>query len=718
MNKNRFISNVIDKLTEAQRKAVLHGPGPLLVLAGPGSGKTRVITNRIAALIHSGVAPYNICAITFTNRAADAMRQRVIAAGTPVGAQISTFHSLCVRILRKYADRASIRSNFSIYSQADQTRCVKQAIKLCELDTTSFVPGRMLAAISLAKNDLEDVEAIRNRADDYFTKILARVYDRYQQILTQNNALDFDDLLLKTAYLLRDFDDVRSELNSRFKFLLVDEYQDTNHAQYQIAKGLALEHTNICVTGDPDQSIYRWRGADIGNILIFEKDWPGATVIKLEENFRSAANILKLADNLISINKKRKEKKLISTKPDGEDIVIAGFEDDGYEAQAVVERIEQLIDAGSTPSQIAVFYRVNAMSRALEEKLVENEIPYRIIRGVEFYNRKEIRDILAYLKILANPSDQNALLRVINTPPRGIGKTTIDRVTAYAARVNIGLYDALQRSENIETISARPKSKIAAFVHMIELFKKNLDGKVAPLTERIFAETGLLSSLEAGGLQQQSAIENINELINAAGTYDSHTENPSLTDYLQQISLFTDSDVYDPSAGEVSLMTLHAAKGLEFENVFIVGLEQGLLPHERSANNEDELEEERRLFFVGITRAKTTLHISFARHRNIRGLLTRTIPSQFLYELGKDVAELNAENEYEYDTSCSQVDDVLSREGPCFFRNELVRHDQFGLGRVLKFTNLGPNSLITVKFNSGKISTLMLKYANLTKVSD
>jgi len=667
-------------------------------------------------LIQSGVAPYNICAITFTNRAADEMRQRVIAAGTAPGTHISTFHSLCVRILRKYAEQARIKTNFSIYDEADQTRCVKQALKDCEIDSANLPPRRMLTAISFAKNDLEDVDAVRDRCDDYFSKILARVYKRYQQILTQNNALDFDDLLFKTAYLLRNHHDVCAELNDRFKFLLVDEYQDTNHAQYQIAKGLALHHGNICVTGDPDQSIYRWRGADIANILIFEKDWPNTTVVKLEENFRSAADILDIADRLIAFNTKRKQKKLIATRPAADDVVIIGFDDANREALAITDRIKHLIDAGTAPNRIAVFYRINAMSRVLEEAFIENNIPYQIIRGVEFYNRKEIRDILGYLKILVNPDDEVALLRIINTPPRGIGKTTVARIAAYAGTHNISLYQALRQSANIKSLSTSPKSKIAAFVNMIEQFKKHINGEVAPLTERIFDESGLRTALESAGPARQTAIENINELINAAALYDRRAETASLSDYLQQIALFTDSDVYDPATGAVALMTLHAAKGLEFDKVFIVGLEQGLLPHERSSDNEDELEEERSLFFVGITRAKTALHISFAKHRMIHGRMTRTICSQFLYELGETDTE--SDGEYEYDTTTSQLDYTSSPQTPRFVKNQLVRHDTFGLGRVRDFIDMGGGSIVVVRFNSGKTKSLMLKYANLLKVAE
>ena len=701
---------LLRQLTPSQRKAIFHVEGPLLVLAGPGSGKTRVITYRVAALIDSGIQPYNICAITFTNKAAEEMRQRVVALGTPAGPHISTFHSLCVTILRQYADRAAISPNFSIYDESDQLRCIKQAVKDCELDTTNFPPPRYLENISKLKNNLIDVDTFKIEADDFLRKTLAKIYARYQHILAECNALDFDDLLAKAAFLLRDCPDVCSELGNRFKFLLIDEYQDTNHAQYRIAKALVSQHNNICATGDPDQSIYRWRGADIRNILAFENDWPDATVVKLEENFRSTTNILEMADNLIAANQKRKQKTLIPTKSRGRDVVVTVVEDEFEEAQTVAQQVKQLTDEGASLNDMAVFYRINAASRGLEEAFIQNKIPYQIVRGTEFYSRKEIRDLLAYLKVLVNPSDEVALLRIINTPARGIGKTTIDKVRTYAALHNISFFDGLKKVERIESLSHAPKAKIAVFVNMLEQFKNDVTGKVAPVAKRVFAESGLEKSLRDAGDEGKSALENVNELINAAHIYDQQAEEPSLLDYLQQISLFSDVDAYDATTDRVALMTLHCAKGLEFENVFIVGLENGLLPHERGADDEDELEEERRLFFVGITRAKAGLYISCARYRTVRGQLLRTIPSQFLYELGTDFASLAQEHQYYNDT------DDARQTGPDFAAGQLVHHETFGLGIVKEFIDMGENSIVVVKFNSGKTKSLMLKYAGLTKV--
>ena len=698
------------QLTDSQRQAVFHVEGPLLVLAGPGSGKTRVITYRIAALIDVGVPPYNICAITFTNKAAEEMRQRATALGASGGAHISTFHSLCVRILRRYANRAGIRPNFSVYDDADQRRCIKEAVKECAFDTTNFPPARMLDAISTLKNKLIDAESFKEDADDFFSKTLAEIYLGYERLLSERNGLDFDDLLMKVAFLLRDYPEVCSELGHRFKFLLIDEYQDTNHAQYTLAKALVSQHKNICATGDPDQSIYRWRGADIRNILAFESDWPDAKIVKLEENFRSTATILAAADHLIAYNRNRKEKKLVPTQSEGQAVQITAFEDEKAEARAIAGQIRELADGGASLKEMAVFYRVNAQSRAIEEAFIKEKIPYQIVRGVEFYRRKEIRDLLAYLKVLVNPNDEIALLRIINTPARGIGKTTIERIKAYAAHNGLSFFEAVKKSGNIESLSKAPKAKLAVFYSLLDQFRKDLVGQVAPLAERVFKESGLEESLRAAGADGQSAVENVNELISGAADYDQQAEEPSLIDYLHQISLFSDTDAYDTAIDRVALMTLHAAKGLEFGHVFIVGVEEGLLPHERSnaAENDDEMEEERRLFFVGITRAKVGLAISYAHYRTIRGQYLRTIPSPFLFELGVDFIERVEEDEYDEETiSISESD---------FQPGQLVRHDLFGLGRIKEYLDIGENSIAVVKFNSGQTKSLMLKYANLTKV--
>ena len=706
------------QLTDSQSQAVAHKDGPLLVLAGPGSGKTRVITYRIANLIESGVRPYNICAITFTNKAAEEMRQRAISLGTSAGTQISTFHSLCVRILRQYSTQAGIKPGFTVYDDSDQSKCVKEAIKKCDLDTSSFTPSKMLNAISTLKNKLVDPESFKTESYDFFSSKLSEVYTNYQKLLSERNALDFDDLLMKVAFLLRDCTQVREELNNRYRYLLIDEYQDTNHAQYTIAKYLASAHNNICAAGDPDQSIYRWRGADIRNILAFETDYPNAMVVKLEENFRSGAAILKKADNLIAYNKNRKVKVLVPTKTEPGFVDVSGYADEAHEAQMIAEQIKNLALKGVSLKDIAIFYRVNAMSRIIEEAFVRNRINYQIVRGVEFYRRKEIRDLLSYLKVLVNPDDEVALLRIINTPSRGIGKVTLDRVKSFASDNGISMFDALGRAGEISTLAKGAQAKLLVVHNMLFQFQKDASGKAAPIAERVFQESGLEKMLQAEGVEGQNSIENVGELINAASVFDQQSEESNLLDFIQQISLFSDADAYDTTTDSVALMTLHAAKGLEFENVFIIGLEEGILPHERAnfSEEEDELEEERRLFFVGMTRAKSSLYISFAKYRTIRGQTLRSIPSQFLYELDRDF-EKKEKPVTHREEKVNDFDEVADEQDE-FVTGQLVRHGSFGLGRVQKFVDMGANSIVQVRFNTGQTKSLMLKYANLTKVDN
>lgn len=704
----------LDKLTASQKKAVFHKEGPLLVLAGPGSGKTRVITCRIAALIESGVRPWQICAITFTNKAAEEMRNRAFAGGSS-GAFISTFHSLCVWILRRYAEQAGVKPNFSIYDAADQLRCMKEAVGQCQADSTNFSPSRMLEFVSRLKNNLEDAESFKASAWDYFGKTAAKVYSAYQQILVKNNAMDFDDLLVRTALLLRNYPEVRNELSGRFQYLLIDEYQDTNHAQYQIAHLLAQAHGNICVTGDPDQSIYRWRGADIGNILAFEKDWPNAMVVKLEENFRSVPDILEKADKLIASNTRRKAKTLIPTRSAGAMVQIVGVEDENAEAKTLTEKIQTLLDGGKDAGQIAVFYRVNSMSRPLEEAFIRARMPYQIVRGVEFYTRKEIRDLLSYLKLIVNPADDIAFVRAIGTHSRGIGKTSVERLAEFARQGGLSFFDAACQARRLDTISAATRTHFAEFGQMIQKFQNDADGEVAPLMDCVFSESGLAEALKKDG--DTEAIENINELINAAAEYDRQAETPSLLDYLQSIALYSDTDAYDPNASRVSLMTLHAAKGLEFDFVFIIGLEEGVLPHERSQTNPEDMEEERRLFFVGITRARDELTITYARYRVLRGQFIRSVPSPFLYEIGfgGEMVQFQEDRQEKPGGYSDEFSGPIQPQGEGFQVNELVSHSKFGSGRVKEFHNLGPDSIVVVKFQSGQTKSLMVKCANLTR---
>ena len=723
MMDNRLL---MENLTESQNKAVWHKDGSLLVIAGPGSGKTRVITNRIAALVEQGVQPSSICAITFTNKAAEEMRNRVAAMDVPGGVHLSTFHSLCVRILRKFSQAAGVSENFSIYDASNQKSCVKEAIKEAKLDIKNFQPGRILETISRLKNNLQEVDDfLAANIGDYFSQCIAKIYRNYQKILHQNNALDFDDLLLKTALLLRNCPDVRRQLNQRFQYLMVDEYQDTNHAQYQIARGLALEHGNICVTGDPDQSIYGWRGADIGNILAFEHDWPNTIIVKLEENFRSGPEILAAADRLISANKARKQKRLVPALPAGAEITAQCLEDEHAEAAFVAEFIKHLLDSGEEASQTAVFYRVNSMSRAIEEAFIEKQIPYQVVRGVEFYSRREIRDLLAYLRLMANGADEQALLRIINTPARGIGKTTIDRLIAYSASKAIGLFEAVKNCERIESIPAGTKVKLKKFVAIIDGFKNDAALPVAELMDKVFKTSGLYDALKTEAAEddysKSSPLDNVAELINSAKRFDQQ-EAGGLVDFLQRIALFSDTDAYNAQSGKVSLMTLHCAKGLEFDNVVIIGLEHGILPHERSMDIVSEIEEERRLFFVGITRAKKRLCVTLSRYRTVHGQTGRTVDSQFLFEAGlshQGTAELQGsfdDSGLKEPAGVYYESEASDENKQPFSAGQLVSHKKFGLGRVKEFHNIGENSIVVVQFKNGQVKPLMLKYANLSVI--
>ena len=624
-------NDLLSDLTEAQHQAVTHTDGPLLVLAGPGSGKTRVITHRVAHLIAQGVQPRHILAITFTNKAADEMRQRVAKLHPGGGCTICTFHSLAARLLREFADQAQLPSNFSIYDTADQRTAMRDALKACQYDPKNYTPDRMLDRISSLKNDLKTPEQAAQQPDGFFGEVLARLYQAYQNQLQENGAVDFDDLLMKLALLLRDHPDLRDQLNDRYQYILVDEYQDTNQCQYQIARGLSLNHHNLCVTGDPDQSIYRWRGADIGNILAFEKDYSNACVVRLEENFRSTPQILEQADRLIRANQQRKEKRLFTNLPDGTSPELTEYQDEYTEAQGMIDWIGRLRSDGFEYRDFAVCYRINSLSRVLEEALRRENIPYQIVRGLEFFSRREIKDMLAYLRILVNPADRVSLKRIINRPTRGIGDTTVKRLFEYSNRTGKNVWQVLNDPEQVPTLGNAAQKKLKQFVDLIVSLQAKLNEPVELIARTVYAQSGLARALTADDSQDAQA--NVEELISSAAQYDMHTPGGPLIDYLQQIALLSDTDSYDENAGAVSLMTLHAAKGLEFPAVLIVGVEDGLIPHRRSLDSDDALEEERRLLFVGITRAQQKLAVSRARWRMTQGATLATVRSEFLSDL-------------------------------------------------------------------------------------
>jgi DNA helicase-2/ATP-dependent DNA helicase PcrA len=620
--------DILVDLTEAQKEAVTHLDGPMLVVAGPGSGKTRVITRRVAWLISQGVPPGRILGLTFTNKAAEEMRTRLTGMGVAAGATLSTFHSLCARLLREFADQAGLKASFTIYDETDRKAALREACRESELDFQLFPPAKVLRRISRFKNQLQTPDDIGDQGFDLLSKVIKDYYSAYQKQLDRSAGLDFDDLLMRMALLLEKDSGLAKHLGERFRYILVDEYQDTNPCQYRIARKLAESHGNLFVTGDPDQSIYGWRGADISNILAFEKDWPQAKVVRLEFNFRSTPQVLYLADHLIKANRNRKDKRLIARKGEGEVPRLHEYRDESEEALGAVDWIlEMKGKEGLNYGDLALFYRTNAMSRALEEGLYSSRIPYQIVRGLEFYKRREIKDVLAYLRVLVNPSDEVSLVRIVNRPARGIGAATLQAVRRHSVAAGCGLWPALGESDSIEGLGTLAVKRAKAFTQMMEGWRSLMTGKVADILKAIFTGSGLKEMLE--GEKNDDAVDNVLELIGAAARFDEE-ESMSPEEYLRQLALLSDPDTFDREAGSVSLMTLHAAKGLEFPAVRIVGVEDGIIPHERSQASADGLEEERRLLFVGITRAEKLLSLSLARSRTVNGLSKDHGPSRFL----------------------------------------------------------------------------------------
>lgn len=646
---------VYDTLNPMQQEAVFCTEGPLLVLAGAGSGKTRVLTHRIAYLIEEKeVNPWNIMAITFTNKAAGEMRERVdklVSFGSE-SVWVSTFHSSCVRMLRRFIENLGYSTNFTIYDADDQKTLMRQILKKADVDPKQFRDRAVLTAISNAKNELISPEEFKlNAQGDYRERKVAELYQMYQDELKKNNALDFDDLIFKTVDLLRTSPDVREYYQERFKYVMVDEYQDTNTAQFQLISLLAGKYKNLCVVGDDDQSIYKFRGANISNILDFEKEFPGAKVIKLEQNYRSTSHILNAANAVIRNNRGRKEKTLWTANGEGTPVVFKQYEQAYEEADGIVRDI--LAD-GRDFQNYAVLYRTNAQSRLLEEKCIFHNVPYRLVGGVNFYQRKEIKDILSYLKTVANGQDDLAVQRIINVPKRGIGVTTIGKITAWASEQGISFYDACVRAAAIPGLG-KAAGKIGAFVAQIEDFKENLEGSsgmqpgesdgcsLRELIESVLEETGYRQELEAEGeIESQTRLENIEELINKAVSYSEEKEHPDLNEFLEEVALVADVDRMDDSENRVTLMTLHSAKGLEFPVVYLSGLEDGLFPGMMSITSEDrtELEEERRLCYVGITRAKERLVITSARMRMVNGETRYSKVSRFVDEIPEELIEL------------------------------------------------------------------------------
>jgi len=723
---------LLNDLTPPQREAAMHVDGPLLIVAGAGSGKTRVITRRVAYLVSQGIPSTSILAITFTNKAAGEMKERISSLlDRPLRdfgrldqpwPTICTFHSLCLRVLRHYATSIGLPTNFSIYDSADQNKLIKEAIKTLDISTTNFSPGTVHATISNAKNQLITADAFAQNAGDFYQRTVARIFIKYQQLLLQNNALDFDDLMLRTAHAFRDFPDVLRELQDRFQYLLIDEYQDTNHAQYVIAHALALRHRNICVVGDPDQSIYAWRGADIKNILEFERDYPDARVVRLEQNYRSSRRILRIASELISRNTQRKDKGLWTENAEGEPATLFMCQNEHDEADQVMRQLRTFQqEHGYAWNQMAIFYRMNSLSRVMEDALRRANIPYQIARGVEFYNRKEIKDVLAYLRVIANPNDEVSLSRIVNVPTRGLGDTSLKQMSAYAMAHGISLLDALGHADQIGGISSRAVKSAKQFVGLIQAWQAlSVAGPVQAVMENVVRVSGLETYLRKEGGDEQEELANVGELISSAAEYDAGNPAGSLQEYLAGVSLVSDVDHMKGAGGAVTLMTLHAAKGLEFPVVAMIGLEEGVLPHSRAANSLTELEEERRLCFVGITRAQERLVLSRAAYRTIRGLRERTIGSPFLNEMADDdirtIDRTGISDPHDRSMQRDRMQSDARGLAQQFRRGQLVRHPTFGLGRITEVSDMGQQTRAVIEFNGAGRKTLILQYARLEAV--
>jgi ATP-dependent DNA helicase UvrD/PcrA len=703
-------------LNPAQREAVLATEGPVLVVAGAGSGKTRVLTHRIAHLVTAcGVKPQEILAITFTNKAAGEMKERLEGILGDVGQRmwVMTFHAACGRILRREAPRLGYRSNFTIYDQADQVRLAKLCLEELDRDPKRFVPRGIHAQISMAKNQLIGPEEYKARVASFYDQTVADVYGLYQRRLHASNAVDFDDLLMLTVEVLERFPEARERWQKAFRYVLVDEYQDTNHAQYRLLQLLAGEHRNVFAVGDPDQSIYAFRGADIRNILEFEKDFGEVKTVALEQNYRSTNRILEAANAVIVNNRERKPKELWSELGEGEPVRIVEVEDEHAEARLVVSEIARLVDEGGSGSEIAVFYRTNAQSRVLEDVLVRQEIPYQVIGGPKFYERAEIKDAVAYLQVIDNPYDAVSLTRIANRPRRGIGDASLARLQTFADSQGISVWEALERAEDAG-VGAAPLKAVDRFRTLMQSSMAGaLELSVPEVLERALDRSGYLEALEAERtVEAQGRTENLLELVGVAREYQERAEEPTLSEFLQQLSLYSDQDDLSAERSLVTLMTLHNAKGLEFRAVFLIGMEEGIFPHSRSIE-EQGLEEERRLAYVGLTRAKERLTLTHAASRSLWGSRGYNLPSRFLDELPQDEIERERLRPASWSGYGAPTVSVR-RDQPDLSTGDSVRHSTLGEGVV---TRIEADGVVTVRFaEDGVERRLMLDYAPLEKV--
>ncbi len=735
-------------LNPQQAEAVINTEGPMLIMAGAGSGKTKVLTCRVANLLQKGVRPYRILAITFTNKAAAEMRERVNNMSGPAAKDVwlFTFHAFCARFLRMEIDKLpGYGGNFAIYDTADSQNLIKQILKEMNLDDKRFQPSGILSRISNAKNALQDAAAFARQAGDFYEQKVADIYSRYEQKLQLNNALDFDDLLMLSIKLLQENKEVREKYQDRFDYLLVDEYQDTNHAQYLLTKFLAAKHRNICVVGDADQSIYGWRGADIQNILDFEKDYPDAKVIKLEQNYRSTQIILDAANAVIENNTGRKPKNLWTENKSGADIIYFQAVDERDEARFVIEQLQNLQRTENKKlGDMAILYRTNTQSRIFEEMLIKSGISYNMVGGLKFYERKEIKDIIAYLRVIFNPADSLSLLRIINVPKRGIGDASLAKIQAYAAGNNVSLFEAVSNAAAIDGLSSRFVSKLDDLAGIIfELMNLAGEAPVEDLIDRVLRDTGYLEELENERTPQaQSRIDNLHELISVAQEFAASEEENNLENFLAHVALVSDIDDTELGEDAITLMTLHSSKGLEFPVVFLVGMEEGLFPHARTLMDETEIEEERRLCYVGITRAKEKLFLSSTKMRTIYGNTVTYPPSRFLQEIpARLVKTIKRQERFSALENFKQVSEKYSARpqkpastfnphsfmpqkpaaaaggtGTHFNTGDRVSHSKWGEGMVVSVKDSPDGQEVKVAFAGAGVRSLLTKYAVLKKL--
>jgi len=733
---------ILEDLTPAQREAVAHINGPLLVVAGPGSGKTRVITRRVAHLLYCGIRPWNILAITFTNKAASEMRERVEALTATKGLWLSTFHAYAARTLREFADRVGYGKDFVIYDADDSRKAIADIMKEMEIAKEEFNPRAVQAAISTAKEQFTPPDEFVQDGADYASQVIARIYKRYDERLRKANALDFDDLLMKMAQLLQTNAEALEKLRERHKFVLVDEFQDTSHSQYIIARLITQEHRNLCVTGDPDQSIYGWRGADINNILDFEKDYPEAKLVFLDRNYRSTQTIVHAADSMVSHNTQRKDRALYTENAEGEKISVVQCYDSKEEAASICRTATQLVDAGTAPKDIAIFYRVNALSREIEEAFVKAGVPYQVVGGVEFYGRKEVKDILSYLRVAANPADETGLLRIINVPARGVGPKAVETLRQWAAEHGVTLFDAVKSQEAREKLGPKVGMALRAFAGTVANIADAGARGARVASEVAIKSSGYETVLKSAGKVEAERMENLEELVNAAAQYDVDVPDGLLSGFLERTALVGDIDTWHDRENKVTLMTMHAAKGLEFPAVLIAGLEEGLLPHMNAENDPTQIEEERRVFFVAMTRAKEKLYLFRSENRMVHGMWRFNVPSRFLRDIpvelladdwsmqaavpGPSAAVLRelhkrrdaatariSANLFDAprSTAAPQPSDAPANNLPGV--GARVRHEMFGIGVIKAICPSTSGTKATILFQSGVEKKVVLEKAGL-----